>query len=304
MKWFRLYSEARNDAKLRYLTDSEFRVWFNLLCFAAEQVERGAIPAMSTTLLSVEVASGDRELLESTLEKLQELQIVFIDEGDSIEFVSWQKRQYEYESDKPENVRKRVKRHRERQKKRRCNDDVTSSNENVTSKKRAETPPDTDPDTDPDTEVPVLPPNPPSSKEGRTPADPLPSDPMQPVTQFLVTNLIPTASPYQVDRLAAWAEDDGMEPDLIIWAMEQALLHGQRHLSYVEGILRRCRDQGITTRKAAEYAEAERIEAQARGDPQGNNSEAMGTPIPIDMDELDRLQKEVKELMASGIGDK
>lgn len=152
--------------------------------------------------------------------------------------------------------------------------------------------------------VPVPPPNPPPSEEGGAPADPLSSDPMKPVTQFLVTNLIPTASPYQVDRLAAWVEDDGVEPDLVIWAMEQALLHGQRRLSYVEGILRRCRDQGITTRKAAEYAEAERIEAQARGDPHGDRAELGGTPIPIDMDELDRLQQQAKELMASGIGDK
>ena len=34
--WFRMYSEARVDAKLRSLSADEFRVWFNLLCLASE----------------------------------------------------------------------------------------------------------------------------------------------------------------------------------------------------------------------------------------------------------------------------
>jgi|GEM_PF-2708804 hypothetical protein len=31
MKWFKLHTEARNDAKLRSMSDSQHRVWFNLL---------------------------------------------------------------------------------------------------------------------------------------------------------------------------------------------------------------------------------------------------------------------------------
>ena len=51
MKWFKLHTEARNDAKLRSLSDSEHRMWFNLLCFAAEQEKRGTINDWQDSLL-------------------------------------------------------------------------------------------------------------------------------------------------------------------------------------------------------------------------------------------------------------
>lgn len=108
-------------------------------------------------------------------------------------------------------------------------------------------------------------PQPPSMEEGdAAPADELPPDPMEPVTKFLIEHFIPTATAYHVERLAAWVEQDNMEPDLIVWAMEQALLNGERKLNYVEGILRRCRNAGITTRRAAELAEEERRRSRDR----------------------------------------
>lgn len=108
-------------------------------------------------------------------------------------------------------------------------------------------------------------PQPPSTGEGEAPpADDLPSDPVEPVTKFLLEHFIPTATTYQVERLAAWVEQDGMEPALVIWAMEQALLNGERKLNYVEGILRRCKNAGITTRRAAEIAEEERRRSRDR----------------------------------------
>ena len=108
-------------------------------------------------------------------------------------------------------------------------------------------------------------PQPPSTEEGGAPpADDLPPDPMEPATKFLLENFIPTATAYQVERLAAWVEQDGMEPALVIWAMEQALLNGERKLNYVEGILRRCKNAGITTRRAAEIAEEERRRSRDR----------------------------------------
>lgn len=126
-------------------------------------------------------------------------------------------------------------------------------------------------------------------------------DPVADVISFFTNNVVLAPSQFQIENLVAWIEDDGMEPDLVKFAMEQAVLYNKRSPKYIDAILLRYRNEGIKTRKAAEHQEALRQEAKARGDPQGNNSEAMGTPIPIDMDELDRLQKEVKELMASGI---
>ena len=114
MKWLRLYSEARNDAKLRMLTDSQHRVWFNLLCFAGEQDDgRGVIHGYEESLLAVEVASGDCELLVATLERLRQLRIVVV-EGETITFINFSKRQYDKPSDQPEATaqRKRVSRAR------------------------------------------------------------------------------------------------------------------------------------------------------------------------------------------------
>jgi hypothetical protein len=129
MNWFRLYVEARNDAKLRSLTDAEHRVWFNLLCFAAEQEERGSVtgvtprdtnkggvtPGDDLIWLAVEVASGDTELLETTITKLIRLRILTWD-GDALTFRNFQKRQYTKPSDSPEETRRRKAAERARKK--------------------------------------------------------------------------------------------------------------------------------------------------------------------------------------------
>lgn len=115
MPWFRMYSEARNDAKLRALPDDQFRVWFNLLCFASEQGdERGVLGGYDIDLLAIEVANGDTDLLEATLDRIVKLRIISID-GEAIRFLNFKKRQYDKPSDTPERVAERVRRHRERQ---------------------------------------------------------------------------------------------------------------------------------------------------------------------------------------------
>jgi hypothetical protein len=81
LTWFRLHHEARNDAKLRHLTDAQFRVWFNLLCYASEQPERGTIASDEDQLLALEVSGGDVELMNDTIAKLQSLRIVSSETG-------------------------------------------------------------------------------------------------------------------------------------------------------------------------------------------------------------------------------
>jgi hypothetical protein len=112
MPWFRLFSEARTDAKLRTLADDEHRVWFALLCYAAEQSERGSIPPGDAFLLAIEVAGGDEELLGRTLTKLVRLRILTEVDGGGYVFSNFLKRQYDKPSDRPERVSERVKRHR------------------------------------------------------------------------------------------------------------------------------------------------------------------------------------------------
>jgi hypothetical protein len=118
--WFRLYTEARTDKKLETLTDSEHRVWFNLLCHSADQVERGLIIVEDMDLLALECANGEVERLDATLLKLQRLRIVRVIQGTDggeptlIHFIHFKDRQYDKPSDKPESVAERVERHREK----------------------------------------------------------------------------------------------------------------------------------------------------------------------------------------------
>ena len=144
MKWFRLYSEARNDAKLRSLTDAQHRVWFNLLCYASEMEERGCINAIDRELLAVECAGADTDLLNETLEKLARLRIVTA-EAENVCFVNFMKRQYDKPSAAPERVAERVSKHRAT-KPEASNTVVTRSNAVVTPEKRTYS--DTDSETE------------------------------------------------------------------------------------------------------------------------------------------------------------
>jgi hypothetical protein len=124
MNWFRVYIDARNDAKLRTLTDAEHRVWFHLLCYAAEQPTRGTIEGVtgvtgvtdvtSALLLAIEVSNGDTALLTKTVEKLVNLRILSLDD-EGLSFINFNKRQYEKPSDMPEKTRERKAAQRERE---------------------------------------------------------------------------------------------------------------------------------------------------------------------------------------------
>lgn len=110
--WFKLFHEARTDDKLRVLADDEHRAWFNLLCFAAEQEERGAVPPMDPFVLAVKVCNGDEALLERTIAKLARLDIVSRGDDGAIAFVHFDRRQYGKPSNHPTRVAARVKNHR------------------------------------------------------------------------------------------------------------------------------------------------------------------------------------------------
>lgn len=111
MKWLKLWNKARVDSALETLSDSEFRTWFRLLCFANEQPERGVI-RLGGRKLAAEVSRGDTKLLNTTLRALVELEIITHENG-VIRFTNWDKHQRK-PSDAPEAVAERVRRHRER----------------------------------------------------------------------------------------------------------------------------------------------------------------------------------------------
>ena len=108
-----MWTEARTDAKLRLLNDAEHRVWFQLLCFAAEQEPRGTINGVHRGKLAAEVARGKEELLARTIAKLQHLHIVRR-ERDTLMFVHFGERQYEFPSEQPPAVAARKRRMKER----------------------------------------------------------------------------------------------------------------------------------------------------------------------------------------------
>lgn len=114
--WYRMYAEARTDAKLRTLTDAQFRVWFNLLCYASEQDSRGTIPPTDPFLLAVEVAGGDEALLEETMARLIALRMIDVGESaNTITFSKFTERQYDKPSDTPDATRERKARQREKE---------------------------------------------------------------------------------------------------------------------------------------------------------------------------------------------
>jgi hypothetical protein len=114
MQWLRLYSEARTDNKLRTLTDAQHRVWFNLLCYAGEQVTRGEIQERDQFMLAIECSSGDEGLLAETLGVLLRLRIIEYQEDGSFRFSAWESRQYDKPSDRPEATAERKRRSRKK----------------------------------------------------------------------------------------------------------------------------------------------------------------------------------------------
>ena len=111
MPWFRMHTEARTDAKLDFLPDDQHRVWFKLLCMAAEQEQRGTITYNDIDLLAVEVAKGNTTLLTATLATLAKLQIITHHDS-AVTFVHFLDRQYDKPSDIPAQVTARQRRHR------------------------------------------------------------------------------------------------------------------------------------------------------------------------------------------------
>lgn len=112
MNWLRLHSEARTDRKLDLLTDQQHRIWFNLLCLASEGKDRGTIEYPSMDMLAIEVSRGDVVLLEQTLAALVKYKMVDHAPG-TINFINWNKRQYNKPSDTPEETRKRKAKQRD-----------------------------------------------------------------------------------------------------------------------------------------------------------------------------------------------
>jgi hypothetical protein len=130
LPWFHLYHEARTDRKLATLSDREFRLWFNLLCYAAEQDERGTIPPTDEYLLAIEIGANGVEEIDRLIGRLVALRIVSRDVTEchddvtsdepichvGVTFTNFKDRNSISPSDLPDATRERKQRQRDREK--------------------------------------------------------------------------------------------------------------------------------------------------------------------------------------------
>lgn len=256
MRWFRLYSEARNDAKLRSLTDGQHRIWFNLMCYAGEFESRGLVPIYDEELLSIEVANSDIDLLKETVEKLKKLRIITI-EDNTIVFINWNKRQYDKPSDRPEATKERKQKSRQLKKQ---SHDVTPSHATYTDTEQIQNRTDTEKeaeaeeikDTDFAEQIENWTPEEPSEPIGGGFGD---TDSLKLSYRMMEQEFARPLSPMEIEEIAELTKESGF--DLLKYAVRIAVSRRNFTLKYVRGILRVWKNNSITTlHNAVEYEEA------------------------------------------------
>jgi DnaD/phage-associated family protein len=82
-------------------------------------------------------------------------------------------------------------------------------------------------------------------------------------------NNIHMATPFEIQKLQAWAED--VSTDVILKALERAVEAGVRKFNYIDGILKNLLADGITTIEAWEANERDKEGGVNRGQPPRNS---------------------------------
>jgi hypothetical protein len=105
MKWLRLYTDVKDDPKIRKMDLEEQAVFFLLLTLAAEEEKQGVIPlCLEDIAWSLRVPL---ELTERVIQKCMDRDILSLN-GKGYKFIHWQTRQFP-----SDNVTERVQRWRE-----------------------------------------------------------------------------------------------------------------------------------------------------------------------------------------------
>ncbi len=128
MRWFRTYSEIKDDPKMLCLTDHQFRIWMHLLAMASEADDRGFIARCPRRGLVAALRTTEEALTEA-LAVFAELDMALTDPDGTICIIHFMERQYDNPSDYPEATVERKRRQRQR--------DNANSHEDVTSESRA-----------------------------------------------------------------------------------------------------------------------------------------------------------------------
>lgn len=111
LPWLKLHTEARKDMKLSALSDSDFRLWFRLLCYAAEEEPRGVFDIKPLTAVECGVPF---DTLTAAMPLFTDLKLIET-EGEMGFFPAFADRQYERPSENPEAWRERQRKHRDKE---------------------------------------------------------------------------------------------------------------------------------------------------------------------------------------------
>lgn len=115
MKWFRLYHDMPADRKLLKFSAQQKWAWVVLLCVASESKQRGYVLNESDDEMAEYCDFDSPQDYQFFLDKLRQKGMIEHCSG-GFKISHWEERQYEKESDKPNAVRERVRRHREKKK--------------------------------------------------------------------------------------------------------------------------------------------------------------------------------------------
>ena len=112
-EWFRVYNEILGDQKMRGISGDQFRAWVFLLALANQSDERGVV-AMDDPEGLADVLKLQLDELEPTLERFERLRMIERDADGSIVIANFAARQYDKQSDTPEETAKRKQKSRQR----------------------------------------------------------------------------------------------------------------------------------------------------------------------------------------------
>lgn len=102
-------------------------------------------------------------------------------------------------------------------------------------------------------------------------------------------------TPFEAEGLAEWV-DEGMEPDVIVWAIRQAVLQGKRTAKYIDAIIRNLHDDNITTVAGAEARERNRQQSM-RDKPGAPRAREPTRLSPEEKERLAELNRQLAERM-------
>lgn len=133
--WFKLHHEMPDDIKLRRFTPQEKWAWVVLLCLASKSSTRGVIDAEDEDIAEYCEFNCTQDWQYFRDKLIKKGMIDFTGDG-HLKVENWESRQYEKPSDRPEAVKARVRKHREKKKKQQ----ETPSNALQTPSNASETP--------------------------------------------------------------------------------------------------------------------------------------------------------------------